>query len=130
MLPILSKLFGGNNPIKTIADVADRFITTKGEKLQFERDLKEILIKAEQSAEEERTKRHENDMRSDSWLSKNIRPMSLIFLLIVLTTFALTDGNVGEFVIKEHYISIYEQLALAAFSFYFIIRGINKFIKN
>lgn len=87
-------------------------------------------LQADQKDEEERTKRQQADMASDNTLSKNVRPVSLIYLLLVTTILALTDGNLhfGEwdFQIKDHYISLFEALLLTAFGFYFSSRGLEK----
>jgi len=87
------------------------------------------LLQLDIQGEQERTKRHASDMNSDSWLSKNIRPMTLIFLSIFLALLIVLDSAIGDgFDVKEKYISLLETLALAVYSFYFVLRGINKMI--
>ena len=120
---ILKQVFGGSNPIEAIADVADRFITTKQEKLEFKQELEKIEVDAEQAAQQYITDRHKVDMASDSWLSKNVRPLTLVFLLGVITVLSLTDGNIGEFEIQPAYITLYQNMLMAVFSFYFIGRA-------
>jgi len=80
--------------------------------------------------EQERTKRLSLDMKSDSWLSKNIRPMTLIYLLVVYTVLALSDGNLHwddmSFDIREVYIEGFKVLLFMAAGFYFTSRGLEK----
>ena len=125
-LQFLTKIFGGANPIKTIADIADKFITTKQEKAEFEKQMEQVFQAAEQFAQNTVTERHENDMKSDSFLSKNIRPLIFIFCLGMTTIFAFTDGNFGAFQVKPEYIELYKLILGAAVSFYFIGRTIEK----
>jgi len=97
MKNILAKLFGGagGSIAEKISGIIDKHTFSKVEKAQFEKEMEEIFIKAELDLEREITNRHANDMASDSWLSKNIRPMLTIFSLILYTLFALIDGSIG-----------------------------------
>ena len=69
-------------------------------------------------------------MSSDNWLSKNIRPMSLIFLTVVFTIISFADGNIGKFTLDEGYKPIYQSLLLLAYGAYFGSRGLEKIKKN
>jgi hypothetical protein len=68
-------------------------------------------------------------MASDSWLSKNIRPMLTIFSLVLYTLFALIDGNIGEFNIANQYVDLLGQIVIMSLGFYFTSRGIEKTAK-
>ena len=96
--------------IKEVGEVLDNLTTTKEEKLEAQRLITEILEKADKEAQEQVTKRWESDMQSDSFLSKNIRPMVLIYLTVIFTVCAFFDGNIGEFKIAEEYIPIFQTL--------------------
>lgn len=77
--------------------------------------------------EKERTTRHQSDMQSDSWLSKNVRPLSLVYLLGLFTILALSDSiEYFKFNVPDNYISLLENLLLAVFGFYFVSRGVEK----
>ena len=91
--------------------------------------MEEIFIKAELDLEKEITARHNADMQSDSWLSKNIRPLLTIFSLVLYTLFALTDGNIGEFNIANQYVDLLGQIVIMSLGFYFTSRGIEKTAK-
>jgi hypothetical protein len=65
-------------------------------------------------------------MNSDSWLSKNIRPMVLVYLTVVFSALAFTDGNIGEFKIAREYIPIFQTLLVTAYGAYFVGRSWEK----
>jgi hypothetical protein len=131
MNKILSKLFGGigTGIAEKISNIIDKHTFSKIEKAQFEKEMEEIFIKAELDLEKEITSRHSADMASDSWLSKNIRPMLTIFSLVLYTLFALIDGNIGEFNIANQYVDLLGQIVIMSLGFYFTSRGIEKTAK-
>ena len=86
-------------------------------------DMTKMIMDANVVAEQELTKRLQADMQSDSWLSKNIRPLVLVFLLIVYTVFA---GFSLSYSIDPAYVDMLKQMLMAAFGFYFVSRGIEK----
>ena len=131
MKNILAKLFGGagGSIAEKISGIIDKHNFSKVEKAQFEKEMEEIFIKAELDLEREITNRHANDMASDSWLSKNIRPMLTIFSLVLYTLFALIDGNIGEFNIANQYVDLLGQIVIMSLGFYFTSRGIEKTAK-
>ena len=121
---LFSKIFGG--ALKQVVGAVDKFVMTKEEKVKAKQELTNILIQAEQSAQTQVTSRWENDMKSDSWLSKNIRPLTLIFLTFVFVIMSFFDGNIGEFAINEAYKPIYQTLLMVVYSAYFVGRSIEK----
>lgn len=128
MKNILAKLFGGvgGNIAEKISSIIDKHTFSKIEKAQFEKEMKEIFIKAELDLEKEITSRHSYDMQSDSWLSKNIRPLLTIFSLLLYTIFSITDGNIGNFNIQDNYVNMLGQIVIMSLGFYFTSRGIEK----
>ena len=78
---VLSKIFssGATELIKGVGGVIDNLHTSKEEKLEAERKIKEIVANHEVEMEKNITSRWEADLKSDSWLSKNVRPLVLIF---------------------------------------------------
>ena len=85
-------------------------------------NLQKILEEADNKAQEQVTKRWESDMQSDSVLSKNIRPLVLIYLTVIFTACAFFHGNVGEFKIAEEYIPIFQTLLVTVYGAYFVGR--------
>jgi len=131
MNKILAKLFGnaGAGVASKLGNLVDKFVRTKDEKADFEKQMEQIFIKAELDLEKEITSRHAADMASDSWLSKNIRPLLTIFSLALYTLFALTDGNIGDFNIANQYVDLLGQIVIMSLGFYFTSRGIEKTAK-
>lgn len=124
MSKIISWLTGGL--IKEVGGVIDNLTTTKEEKLKIKNQLQVILEKAEANAQTEVTSRWKSDMGSDSSLSKNIRPMVLIYLTFIFSLLAFADGNIGEFRIAETYIPIFQTLLVTVYGAYFVGRSWEK----
>jgi len=94
---------------------------------------KEMLIKElEQDVIEmqEVSKRWSSDMTSDSWLSKNIRPMSLAFLNISLFIYVILDSSLDGFIIDEQWISLLGNLLMLTYGGYFGARTLEKIRKK
>ena len=123
-LNLIGSLVGKILPVA--AGIIDELHTSGEEKMAAKQKLQELLVSAEQEAQKEVSARWDADMKSDAWLPKNIRPLTLVFLTAVFTLLSLTDGNVGEFVIGEAYIPIYQTLLLCVYSAYFAGRSIEK----
>ena len=124
MKKVIEWLTGG--VIKEVGDVIDKLTTTKEEKLEAQRLIQEILEKADSEAQVQVTARWEADMKSDSFLAKNIRPMILIYLTVVFTICAFSDGNIGEFKIAEEYVPIFQTLLVTVYGAYFVGRSWEK----
>jgi len=120
MNKIFAWLTGGI--IKEVGNVIDKLTTTKEEKLEAQRLIQEILERADSEAQQQVTDRWEADMKSDSWLSKNIRPAVLIFLTVIFSILAFFDGNIGEFKVTEEYVPIFQVLLMTVYGAYFVGR--------
>jgi len=120
MKKIIQWLTGG--VIKEVGDVIDKLTTTKEEKLLIKKQIQEILEKADSDAQEQVSRRWESDMKSDSFLSKNIRPMVLIYLTVVFTVLSFFDGNIGGFSVADQYIPIFQSLLITVYGAYFVGR--------
>ena len=120
MKKIIQWLSGG--VIKEVGNVIDKLTTTEEERLEVKKQIQQILEDADSKAQEEVSKRWEADMKSDSFLSKNIRPIVLIYLTVIFTVCAFFDGNIGEFKIAEEYIPIFQTLLVTVYGAYFVGR--------
>ena len=80
-MSLLGKIFSGagSTLVESVGGVIDNLVTTDDEKLEAKRKLKELILGHEAQMEKNITDRWTADMNSDSWLSKNVRPMVLIF---------------------------------------------------
>lgn len=127
-------------PIKAIGDVIDQTSTSDEEKLTLKNESERILnsfftdvIDRLTALEAQITARHDADMKSDSWLSKNVRPMILIYLTIIITIlaflviFTITDAS--RMALITPWIDLLKDLLQTVFVFYFGSRGIEKGIK-
>jgi len=108
--------------IKEIGNTIDKLTTTEEEKLEIKKQIQEILEKADSDAQTQVTERWKADMASDSFLSKNIRPLVLVFLTFVFTVLAFFDGNIGGFKVAEQYIPIFQSLLITVYGAYFVGR--------
>lgn len=93
-------------------------------KIQQEGKLAEL--NADNIENQELTKRLEADMKSDSWLSKNIRPMTLVFILAVYSTFAMMSA--WDIEVNNNYVELLGQWGMLIMSFYFGGRTLEKII--
>jgi len=115
--------------LQDISGVVDKFVTTREEKEKLKQEMTTIIFNHEQAIQSELTKRHQSDMSSDSWLSKNIRPIVLIFLLALYSFFSLADGNLSPtFDINQSYVQLLGNWGMLVMSFYFGSRGIEKIV--
>ncbi len=115
----LDKIFNvGKNVtevVKGVGDVVDRFVHTDEEKQQLKAEL-----------EKEISNRWQSDMVSDSWLSKNVRPLVLLSSLGVFFVLLFTDGNIGEFQVQEAWIPVFQTILITALGGYFVGRSVEK----
>jgi hypothetical protein len=113
--------------------VLDRVLPDPAAKAQALAELQRVQqegrlaeLNADNIENQELTKRHEADMKSDSWLSKNIRPGTLIFILIVYSTFAMMSA--WDIEVNNNYVELLGQWGMLIMSFYFGGRTLEKII--
>ena len=116
--------------IKDVGNVIDKLTTTDEERLAAKQRIQELLEKADQDAQTQITERWKVDMQSDSFLSKNIRPLVLIYLTIIFTALSFFDGNIGGFQVAEEYIPIFQSLLITVYGAYFVGRTWEKSKKS
>ena len=126
-MDLLSGLFSGL--FKSAEGILDTTITNKEELQQVKNELQKIVNEAEKNASNQVTDRWKSDNLSDNKLSKNIRPLSLIFVTVVFVIISFMDGNLGEFNLNESYIPVYQTLLLSIYGAYFVGRTITKIKK-
>jgi hypothetical protein len=125
--PWVTKLFGGllGNADKII----DEVVTSKEEKMLLKNAMQEMLLESEAVVQENVTERWKADMNSDSWLSKNVRPMVLIFLVVCTMVLVFIDAGILDFKVEDKWISLLEITLLTVIGAYFGGRSIEK-VKN
>jgi len=122
----ITGFLSGGDVIKDIGGVLDNLHTSGEEKAEAEQKITQILATAEQAAQEQVSARWEADMKHGSWLSKNIRPITLIFLTAVFVILSVFDGNLGDFTIGAAYVPVYQTLLMTVYAAYFAGRSIEK----
>jgi len=124
----MKKIFGWltGSLVKEIGNAIDKISTSTEEKLIIKAEVQEMIEKAHTGAQQQVTTRWEADMKSDSFLAKNIRPLVLIFLTVVFSALAFTDGNIGGFKVAKEYIPIFQTLLVTVYGAYFVGRTYEK----
>ena len=125
LLKAVGSLLGGDT-IKDVGNIIDNLHTSDEEKAEARQKIEQLLVDAEQKAQVQVSARWQADLKHGSWLSKNIRPITLIFLTGVFVILSVFDGNLGEFTIGESYIPVYQTLLITVYGAYFAGRSIEK----
>jgi hypothetical protein len=125
---ILSKVLSGGaaDLIKNVGGVLDNLTTSKDEKLEAERKVKELVANYEIEMEKNITSRWEADLKSDSWLSKNVRPMVLIFLIVCTMLLIFIDAGTINFNVKDSYVDLLQLVLITVIGAYFGGRSLEK----
>ena len=125
---MLGKLFSGGaaDLVKGVGGVIDNLHTSQEEKLEAERKIKEIIANYEIEMEKNITSRWEADLKSDSWLSKNVRPMVLIFLIVCTMLLIFIDAGAIKFNVKDSYIDLLQMVLITVIGAYFGGRSFEK----
>tara|TARA_R100001509_G_scaffold148263_1_gene105952 strand:- start:11 stop:403 length:393 start_codon:yes stop_codon:yes gene_type:complete len=127
-MSILNKIFsaGAGDLVKNVGGVIDDLTTTKEEKLEAERKIKELIANYEVEMEKNITSRWEADLKSDSWLSKNVRPMTLIFLIVCTMLLIFIDAGAINFNVKDSYVDLLQLVLITVIGAYFGGRSLEK----
>ena len=121
--PLLNAVTGGKISDVFSALTKDDTLTPE-EKEMLLKELEQDMIEMQ-----EVTKRWQSDMTSDSWLSKNIRPLSLAFLTLTLFIYLILDSSLEGFTIKTEWVNLLSSLLLLVYGGYFGARAVEKVAK-
>mgnify|MGYP003649454473 FL=1 len=124
----LGKLFsaGAGELVKNVGGVLDNLTTSKEEKLEAQRKIQELIANHEAKMEQNITDRWSADMNSDSWLSKNVRPLVLIFLVVCTVLMIFIDAGTLSFVVEEKWTDLLQLVLITVIGAYFGGRSIEK----
>ena len=127
-MSIITKIFSaaGGDLIKSVGGVIDNLHTSKEEKLAAEHKIKEMIMGYEAQMQKEVTDRWKMDMQSDSWLSKNIRPLVLIFLVVSTVMLVFIDAGVIAFEVKASWVDLLQLVLITVIGAYFGGRSLEK----
>ena len=129
---VLSKIFssGATELVKGVGGVLDNLTTSKDEKLEAERKVKELVANYEVEMEKNITSRWEADLKSDSWLSKNVRPLTLVFLIVCTMLLIFIDAGALTFTVEEKWTDLLQLVLITVIGAYFGGRSVEKFKKK
>mgnify|MGYP003656079922 FL=1 len=127
-MSILTQIFssGATELVKGIGGVIDNLHTSKEEKMSAELKVKELIASYEVQMEKEISSRWNADMKSDSWLSKNVRPLVLIFLVISTVLLIFIDAGVINFVVEAKWTDLLQLVLITVIGAYFGGRSLEK----
>tara|TARA_R110000824_G_scaffold13169_1_gene57302 strand:+ start:4145 stop:4546 length:402 start_codon:yes stop_codon:yes gene_type:complete len=127
-MSILKKIFssGATELVKGLGGVLDNLTTSKEEKLAAELKIKELVSEYERDMEKQVTDRWKSDMASDSWLSKNVRPSVLIFLVVSTVLMIFIDAGAITFNVEEKWTSLLQIVLITVIGAYFGGRSLEK----
>ena len=130
-MKLINKIFGGGAEklVESVGGVLDSLSTSKEEKLEAKRKMKELMANYQMEMEKQVTDRWNADMKSDSWLSKNVRPMTLIFVLVCTMLLIFIDAGAISFVVEEKWTDLLQLTLITIIGAYFGGRSVEKLKK-
>ena len=127
-MSILTSIFssGASELIKGVGGVIDSLHTSDEEKLAAEQKVKELVSSYEIEMEKNITERWKMDMQSDSWLSKNIRPLVLVFLVVSTVLMIFIDAGTIKFIVEDKWTDLLQLVLITVIGAYFGGRSLEK----
>jgi len=127
-MSILTKIFSGGaaDLVKGVGGIIDDLHTSKEEKLAAELKIKQLISDYEVEMEKNITSRWEADLKSDSWLSKNVRPLVLIFLIVCTMLLIFIDAGALNFEVKSSWVDLLQLVLITVIGAYFGGRSLEK----
>jgi len=125
---LLQKVFssGAGKLIKDVGGVLDDLTTSKEEKLAAQQRIKELISNHELEVQKQVSTRWEADMKSDSWLSKNVRPLVLIFLVVSTVLMIFIDAGTIAFKVEQKWTDLLQLVLITVIGAYFGGRSLEK----
>ena len=127
-MSILGSIFSGGakDLVEGVGGVIDDLHTSKEEKLAAERKVKELVSSYQSTLEKEISSRWNADMNSDSWLSKNVRPLVLVFLVISTVLMIFIDAGTINFTVEAKWTDLLQLVLITVIGAYFGGRSLEK----
>ena len=127
-MSILTNLLSGGaiKLVDSVGGVLDNLTTSKEEKLEAQRKIKELMANYEVEMEKNITGRWEADLKSDSWLSKNVRPLVMIFLIVCTMLLIFIDAGAINFEVKSSWVDLLQLVLITVIGAYFGGRSLEK----
>ncbi len=130
MKEFLAKIFGGaaTSVADGLSDIVDKFVQTKDEKDAFKKQMTELFMKHEADMEKNITERWVSD-NTASWLTQNVRPIILLFLVVSTVVMIFIDAGMITFEVEDKWTDLLQLTLITVISAYFGGRSFEK-IKN
>ncbi len=117
---------GAADLVKKVGGVIDNLHTSKEEKLAAELKIKDMIMGYEAEMQKQVTERWKVDMNSDSWLSKNIRPLVLVFLVVATVLLIFIDAGTISFKVQDKWTDLLQLVLITVIGAYFGGRSLEK----
>ena len=129
MSKILAKIFGnaGGSVLDKLSGVADRFITTGDEKRAFQKDMEQIFLDAEAAMQKNVTDRWKADLEHGNFLTRSVRPLVLIFLILSTVIMVFVDSGSIDFNVEQKWTDLLQLVLMTTIGAYFGGRSVEKF---
>ena len=129
MSKILAKIFGnaGGSVLDKLSGVADKFITTGDEKREFQKNMEQIFLDAEAAMQKNVTERWKADLEHGNWLTRSVRPLVLIFLIISTVIMVFIDSGSITFNVEQKWTDLLQLVLMTTIGAYFGGRSVEKF---
>lgn len=113
-----------------LAGVADKFIRTKDEKAEFEKEMTQIFIEAEKEMQKNVTERWKADLEHGNWLTRSVRPLVLVFLIISTVLMVFIDSGSIAFEVEDKWTDLLQIVLITVIGAYFGGRSVEKLRKK
>ena len=129
MSKILEKIFGnaGGSVIEKLSNVANKFITTSDEKRAFQKEMEKIFLDAEAAMQKNVTERWKADLEHGNWLTRSVRPLVLVFLIISTVIMVFVDSGSIAFNVEQKWTDLLQLVLMTTIGAYFGGRSVEKF---
>ena len=130
-MKILKTIFGGGAEkiIESVGGVLDNLSTSKEEKLEAKRKIKELMVNHQVEVEKNVTARWQADLQNGNWLTRSVRPLVLIFLIFCTVLLVFIDSGSITFQVDEKWKSVLEICLITTIGAYFGGRSVEKLKK-
>ena len=128
MTKILGKIFGNaaGGIVEKLGNVADKFITTGDEKRKFQKEMETLFIEAEAKMQENVTRRWEADLQYGNWLTRSVRPLVLIFLILSTVILVFIDSGSLQFEVADKWVDLLQLTLITTVGAFFGGRSYEK----
>ena len=132
MKEIFAKIFGGaaEGVAGKLSNIVDKFVRTKDEKAEFEKEMTQIFIEAEKEMQKNVTERWKADLEHGNWFTRSVRPLVLVFLIVTTILMVFVDSGSIAFEVEEKWTDLLQLVLITVIGAYFGGRSVEKIRKK